>query len=203
MGLEANCKVEFEDRQAEGKARLEEKELIFRGGFNLKIPLADLSSYDVAQGALRVRWNRSEALFHLGSRQAEKWWLKIRYPKNLLDKLGIKPDQRVLVLGVDDAEFWTALRDRTDRISDVETGDDADFVLFRASVVDDLKRLEALRRRIKKTGAIWVLWAKGRPELKEDHVRRTASQCGLVDVKVVSFSSLLSGLKLMIPRELR
>lgn len=203
MGLEAKCTVRFEGRESEGKARLEEKDLIFRGDFNLKIPFSAMSEYVVADGALRVRWPQGEASFGLGPRQAEKWWLKIRYPRNLLDKLGVKPDQSVIVLGVDDPEFWKMLHDRTGRVREDANSGDADFIFFRASDRAELKRLKSLRGKIKKTGSIWVLWPKGRPELKEDHVREAALECALVDVKVVSFSPVMSGLKLMIPRKLR
>ena len=50
---------------------------------------------------------------------------------------------------------------------------------------------------------IWAVWPKGRKKLREDDVRGYALAQGLVDVKVVSFSETLSGLKLMIPRKLR
>jgi hypothetical protein len=43
------------------------------------------------------------------------------------------------------------------------------------------------------------VWPKGRPEFREDDVRRAALGAGLVDVKVVAFSAALSALKLVIP----
>ena len=46
---------------------------------------------------------------------------------------------------------------------------------------------------------IWVVWAKGRKEFREDDVRAYGPTAGLVDVKVMSFSDVLSGLKLVIP----
>ena len=63
----------------------------------------------------------------------------------------------------------------------------------------DLPRLEALRAAIKKNGAIWVVWTKGRKEFREDDVRADGPTAGLVDVKVMSFSDTLSGLKMVIP----
>ena len=48
-------------------------------------------------------------------------------------------------------------------------------------------------------GAIWVVWPKGRKELREDDVRNAAKAQGLVDIKVMSFSETLSALKLVIP----
>jgi len=63
----------------------------------------------------------------------------------------------------------------------------------------DLPRLESLRNSIKKNGAVWVVWPKGRKEFREDDVRAHGPKAGLVDVKVVSFSDTLSGLKMVIP----
>jgi hypothetical protein len=62
-----------------------------------------------------------------------------------------------------------------------------------------LDKLTALRDSITQDGAIWVVWPKGQKSLREDDVRRAAKAQGLVDVKVMSFSDTLSGLKLVIP----
>lgn len=203
MGLEATCQVRHAGQASTGKARLEEKELFFRGDFRLKIPFAELTQFEAKDGSLRVEWPSGEAFFDLGSKQAEKWYLKIRYPRNLIDKLGVKPGQRVMAFGVDDANFWKLLRDRTQEIATEDCEMEFDWVFARYEDPSDLAKLPTLRNRIRKTGAIWVLWPKGRPRLKEDHVRAAALGCGLVDVKVVSFSETLSGLKLMIPKRLR
>jgi len=74
-----------------------------------------------------------------------------------------------------------------------------DVVLMRADSERDLAKLASLERTIARNGMIWVVWPKGRPELKEDHVRGAALRRGLVDVKVCAFSATLSGLKLVIP----
>jgi hypothetical protein len=50
---------------------------------------------------------------------------------------------------------------------------------------------------------VWVVWRKGVPDLKEDHVRAAARTSGLVDVKVVAFSPTHSALKLVIPKATR
>ena len=67
---------------------------------------------------LHVKWKGGVVDLVLG-RDAEKWALKIRYPRGRLDKLGIKPQMRVAVVGLDDAEFLAELRERT---SDVKVG---------------------------------------------------------------------------------
>jgi hypothetical protein len=78
-----------------------------------------------------------------------------------------------------------------------------DFIFYGIAAKDGLRHLKGLRKQIQPAGAIWVVWPKGRKELREDDVRAAAIAMGLVDVKVVSFSETLSALKLMIPRDKR
>ena len=60
-------------------------------------------------------------------------------------------------------------------------------------------RLRRLRETIQPAGGVWVVWPKGRAELREEDVRAAAKKAGLVDVKVVAFSATHSALKLVIP----
>lgn len=217
MGLEANCSVKCGKFAGKGTARLEEKELLFRSGdgaFRLRIPLAEVREPQAARGVLSVRWRGGTAEFALG-KDAEKWALKVRYPRSRLDKLGVKPESRVAVLGIDDEEFLRELRTRLaveSQLSAVPTpaklGAGAhDLIFFAVAEPKPLARLAALRRAIVPAGAIWVVWPKGRPHskpnIKEDHVRAAARKQGLVDVKVCAFSESHSALKLMIPRAQR
>jgi hypothetical protein len=52
---------------------------------------------------------------------------------------------------------------------------------------------------LKRDGSIWVVWPKGRQELKENDIIVAAKDAGLVDVKVIKFSETHSALKLVIP----
>jgi hypothetical protein len=67
----------------------------------------------------------------------------------------------------------------------------------------DLARLPALREAIEPDGAVWVIWPKGRKAFREDDVRAAGPGARLVDVKVVSVSETLSGLKMVVPVALR
>ena len=57
--------------------------------------------------------------------------------------------------------------------------------------------------RIGGAGALWAVWAKGRKELNENHVRDAALAAGVVDVKVARFSPTHSALKLVVPKAKR
>lgn len=123
----------------------------------------------------------------------------VRYPRPLMDKLGVKPDSVVSVLGVDEADFRAQLAARVSRVSDGKAAKDSDVIVVKIESRSELPKLKQLRAAIKKNGAIWVVWPKGRKEFREDDVRAYGPEAGLVDVKVVSVSDVLSGLKMVIP----
>ena len=108
---------------------------------------------------------------------------------------------RVAVLGLEDAAFLKELRERTSEVATDRPKKDTDLVVVALSRTTDLPKLKALRAAIRKDGMIWVVWPKGRREFREDDVRAYGPTAGLVDVKVMSFSDTLSGLKLVIPKK--
>ena len=199
MGQEARCALRFQDTIAEGKARLETDDLVFRGedGLGLKLPFREMRSVEAVDGNLRVQLEDGLAIFELGT-QAEKWAHRILNPKGLLDKLGVKPAMKVAVLGVDDPAFLADLRARTEDIS-FEQPESAAGAIFVA--VDDAAGLEclaALKRAIRPDGAVWVVFRKGRKDFNESDVLRGGLAAGLVDVKVVRFSGTHTASKFVI-----
>ena len=122
----------------------------------------------------------------------------VRYPKTRLQKLGIKPDSRVSVLGIDDPAFHSELAESGADVSP-RTRAGSDIIIVAMTSPADLPKLAALRRAIKPDGFIWVVWPKGRKEFREDDVRHYGPQAELVDVKVMAFSDTLSGLKMVVP----
>jgi hypothetical protein len=121
-----------------------------------------------------------------------------RYPRSRLDKLGVKPGDRVTVLGVDEPAFLAELAERGADVS-TRTRAGSDIIFVSMTSKDDLPKLDALRRAIKPEGAVWVIWPKGRKEFREDDVRNYGPRAELVDVKVMAFSEALSGLKMVVP----
>jgi hypothetical protein len=197
VGTEAKCQLRSGSRKTKGIAHLESEEIRFAGKWKLRIPFKEITALDVKNGDLHVFHAHGEAIFTLGP-AAEKWATKIRTPKGLLDKLGIKADSRVLVEGIDDEEFDRRIRDRLN-VHGVEARGPYNFVMFGLSDRKGLARLAALRKGIAASGCIWAVWPKGQPQLKEDDIRESAKEAGLVDVKVVKFSESHSALKLVIP----
>src|SRR5438552_7495719 len=113
MGQEAICKIRIGRKTVEGRVLLESEELIVRGSdLKLKIPFKLVTSIEAEGGWLRVQYSGDRAAFELGA-QAARWAEKIRNPKSRIDKLGVKPDARVGLAGVEDQEFVRELRART------------------------------------------------------------------------------------------
>jgi hypothetical protein len=202
MGQEVWCKAWFGEQASEGKALLESDALIFRGDFKLRVPFKTVQSIDARDGLLELVLTEGVARLELGSR-AEQWAAKIRNPKSLLDKLGVKAGSRISVLGIDDVEFWQQLRARSADVADGELSAESDFIFFLADEPEDLGQLSLLREQIKPNGAIWVISPKRKPAIKDVVVMAAAKEAGFVDVKVAAFSSTHTALKLVIPRAKR
>lgn len=117
----------------------------------------------------------------------------------LIDKLGVKPGQRVAVLGVESAEFLKDLTERVPKYSRGKRIADADLIFFSAEARGDLSRLESLGRTIRKNGAIWVVYPKGQTHIREIDVIQAGKDAGLTDNKVCSFSATHTALRLVIP----
>jgi hypothetical protein len=116
-----------------------------------------------------------------------------------IDKLGVKPDHDVLLLGIeDDAAFVAELKERGARVRTAGAAA-ADLIFATFCHRNDLRRLAALVPRLKADGALWTLRPKGSKELTEAEMMRAGQDAGLVDVKVVSFSAVLTAEKFVIP----
>jgi len=203
MGAEADCRVELNGESSDGRALLESHELIFRGDFRLRIPFRTISSLTSEDGRLTIGFGDTVAVFHLGEK-ADGWANKIKNPKGLLDKLGVKPGHKISVASLDDEGFVAELRTRTSDVSTSRPRSSSDAIFLGAADKRSLDRLPALRRNITPGGAIWVVRPKGQDSgLKETDIIAAAKAHGLVDVKVVSFSETHSALKLVIPLDQR
>lgn len=69
------------------------------------------------------------------------------------------------------------------------------------------RELVSLRNTIKPDGVVWVSWPKKASKvptnITEDTIREVCLPLGFVDIKICAVSSIWSGLKLMIRKELR
>jgi hypothetical protein len=126
----------------------------------------------------------------------------LRYPRSRIEKLGVKEGHRVFIDGVDDPALAGELEGRGAKLYS-RRPKEADVIFFQARALRELAKLEALKGLLAQDGMIWAIWPKGKKELREDDIRARAIEVGLVDVKVMAFSEVMSGLKLVIPVKAR
>jgi len=198
MGLESLCTARFKRQSSPGKLLLESDFLLFRGAFRLKIPFRAMQSVRASVGTLRITFPDGTAAFDLGT-AAPKWADKILHPPSLLDKLGVKPASSISLLGLFDKSFLKRLRCRTSAITSGKPVKDSDLIFLAAESKSALSQIKKLRASLQPAGALWVVYPKGQAQITEADVMAAAKSAGLVDVKVCSFSSSYTALKLVIP----
>ena len=205
MGNEANCVTRFGKQKARGKALLETSEIIFRsedGALRLKFAFADIQSAAAADGELRVEGPEGAAIFELGA-NAAKWCEKILHPKTRLEKLGIKPNAAVSLIGNLDADFLAELRVQTKTVSNGKVTMDTEWIFFAVDSSKDLSQISKLAKSLKGAAGLWIVYPKGQKQITENDVIAAGRKSGLKDVKVVGFSSTHTALKFVIPVERR
>jgi hypothetical protein len=198
VGNEAACKVQFGKQQSEGKALLETSEILFRGAFRLKIPFSTIKSAKAVDGELRLQTPEGLAVFHLGG-AAEKWRDKILHPKSRIEKLGVKPDAKVSLLGEFDSEFLAEIGVLTKSVSKDKVASGSEWIFLAADSEKDLSVLPKISKSMKGAGALWIVYPKGQKHITENGVLAAGRKCGLKDVKVVGFSPTHTALKFVIP----
>lgn len=210
MGSEIKCRMRFGKQTSEGKALLETSEIIFRGDFRLKIPFRDVQSAEVTGDELQLRTAEGVAKFELGTGLAEKWKEKILHPKSRIDKLGVKADAQVTLIGfndeAEDDDFLQEISERTRNVARPRAGigkTEAECIFLKAETHSDLARLSKISKTMRGATALWIVFPKGKPKAPENITERdvfsVGRAAGLKDVKVVGFSATHTALKFVIP----
>jgi hypothetical protein len=202
MGNELECKARFGKQESEGKALLETNEILFRGDFRLKIPFNTMTSVKAAAGELRIEFSEGKASFVLGA-HAEKWAHKILLPKSRIEKLGIRPGQKISIVGALEPSFLAELKVVTTAITNGKTAPNADCIFLCAESLKELSQCAKTAKFLQGAAALWIVYPKGRRDITENDVIGTGRKAGLKDVKVVGFSPTHTALKFVIPLEKR
>jgi hypothetical protein len=198
MGRQATCVARLGRQKGSGKALLETTELIFRGDFRVKVPFRAISALAAKGKTLTVTWPEGTLALELGDGEAAKWADRIKNPPSRLDKLGVKADATVALVGALEAAFVDEISARAARV-ERKLGAPVRLIVFAAETAADLQRLRSLQKHIVPDGAIWVVRRKGNPDVTEMGVLAAGKAAGLVDVKVAAFSPTHTAAKLVIP----
>ena len=196
MGLEARCEIRWQGNTWSAAVHLDSQSLEVRGRPRLVLPLEQIRKVHSGDGELGLDTDDGRLTLVLGAAVAA-WARKIQAPPSRLAKLGVIAEQRVSVIGIDDAAFRAELAQAGAEL--VPRGK-VDSIFLGVHAAGDVGRLAELRERIAPDGAVWVVRAKGKSAVvKENEVREAARAAGLVDVKVAAFSETHTADKLVIP----
>lgn len=178
--------------EAEARALLESEELVLRGDVRLKIPFREASDVRAEDGVLRLAWPGGSVELDLGDR-APRWAERIRNPRTLADKLGLKPE---LATGVVNLEHELLAG-----LGPPRKG--SDLIFLGADSQADLEQTPRLAALLAPAGGLWIVAPKGRQDVTENDVLAAGRAAGLTDVKVAKFSETHTAHKFVIPRARR
>jgi hypothetical protein len=206
MGNEISCKAQIGKSKLTGKALLETSELLFRpadGSPRVKISFSAIKSAKAVDGELRLQTPDGLATFELGA-TAEKWCHKILHPKTRAEKLGLKPDVHVSLLGSFDPDFVRELHAETKNIHDGKLLASIELIFLSAESTKELTvKMNNAAKATKGATALWIVYPKGKKEITENDVLSAGRKAGLKDVKVVGFSATHTALKFVLPLDRR
>jgi len=123
-----------------------------------------------------------------------------KYNTPLVQKLGIKPGHRLLVVNEPNG-FRTLLIGLPDDVqTELTDADTADVIVFFGTVAADVKRqVPRLKKRLAPGGGLWVAWPKKTSGVETDVtfevVQPTGLATGLVDNKICAIDATWTGLR--------
>ncbi len=140
---------------------------------------------EASGGLLKIKFPEGLAVFHLGEK-AEKWADRIRNPPSRLDKLGVKPETKVQLIGKHDEDFRRELTKRGAVLVKSKPG----LAFLSVQQKDDLVELAYLT-----DSPVWIVYPKGLKSITENDVIAAGRAAGFSDIKVCAFSPTHTALK--------
>ncbi len=193
MGQELECRARFHGRSMEGRAQLETDFILFQGPERIKVGFCELTGVKAQGGVLRLEFAGGPAELELGA-ATEKWARKILNPRSRMEKLGVKAGLAVRLVGEFPPDFGNEIKERQ---AVAVTNGTCDLLFVAATKSADLAQIRKRKAELKPGGALWVVYPKSVPEIREVEVIQMGRAAGMKDVKVVRFSPTHTGLKFM------
>jgi hypothetical protein len=208
VGYETKCRVRVDDpsgatrRADDATVLIETEELIVRGVARVKIPRASITGITTRGATLTVAAPTATVALTLADAEtALRWRRRLEAaPKALVDKLDVKPEMKVWLVGVNDTALVDQIRSRTANLSSGRTASACDAVFVQIDALAQLDRIARAAKAIVPNGFIWAVHPKGRPEVGDVAIFAAARTVGLISTKVARISDTLSAEKLVRPR---
>ena len=194
MGYDATCVCTLGKESSEGKAQLETDFIQFRSdAIRFKVLLNALDEVKAAGEFLELKFGGQKVRLELGVKVAGRWADKILNPPGRLDKLGVKPGVTVCLEGEFEAMFTREVAGRAAGLAE------SDLIFLAAREKSALLKAAGLAKRMRRGAALWIVYPKGRADIREIDVINAGRGAGLKDVKVVRFSEKETALKFVAP----
>ena len=124
--------------------------------------------------------------------------------RTVVQKLGVKPEERVEVAGDVGPTLRTELKEAIGR-GLVKSGELDGAVVVIDSMDDAPEQILRYRARLKDTGYLWIVTRKRGHDRYVDQMKLVpiAKKVGLIDNKTCSMDDTRSGIRFVVPRALR
>jgi hypothetical protein len=204
VGYEVKCRVRVVEkgaaREADGMVLLEADELVVRGEAHVRIKRTSIQRVARNSGAVTVTAPNATVTLTLDKAAATRWEKKLgETPKRLIDKLDVRAEAAVLLIGTHDDDLCRQLAERTSRLSRARGAKNRDVVFVDVSRAADMTRIARAKAAIADDGAIWVVHPKGPTGIADTAIFAKAKELGLTATKVARVSDTLTAEKLVRP----
>jgi hypothetical protein len=190
-GQKVNCKADFASDH-----------VTFSGGRRGEVPYTKVQVLGTAKGVLRLRVDGALMDFPLGTK-VDRVAAKIRKPPTLMEKLGVHSGLKVAVVNIEAKAFNVELAKSAPDAIHGEPGRPVDLLFLAVRGRDELDRIAGMERHLKPDGGLWVVYPKGKRDLRESDVLAAGREAGLKDQKVARVSTEFTALKFVRPMESR
>jgi hypothetical protein len=124
--------------------------------------------------------------------------------RSLFDKLGVKPESHVAVIGKHDEEFLLELASSLSLGASTQLRAKYDIIFLRVDMRRDLARIPVAALHLKSNGRLWIFHPKGKGASPSDaEVRAAGLGAGLVDNKISGYTESHAATQYVIPVEQR
>jgi hypothetical protein len=195
MGREALIAYRAGKERAEVRAHLGSAALQLTGGKKLTVPLAGVRKAVVEGDALKIETKTEKFELALGAKEAAAWAKKILNPPSLSQKLGVKADTKVLIVGerikeIDEAAVG-AERAATLTAAKAKA---ANVVILTLAPETAAKQIATAAKVLPKGTTLWLVYRKG-TKPNGDDIIHLARKAGLKDTKVARISETHASLR--------
>jgi phage-related tail fiber protein len=195
MGREATIDYAAGRERAKVRAHLDSMALELSGGKKLVVPLSEVRSATVSGEELKIEAKGAKFALRLGAKEAASWAKKILNPPTLADKLGIRADTAVLIVG-DPIKEIDAAAPKAGRASTLTAAKAkaANIVILTLAPETAAREIAAAAKVLPEGTALWLAYAKG-TKPNGDGIIALARKAGLKDTKVARISDIHAALR--------